>query len=213
MNTYVRVPITVVVVDSGPLISLAACGRLDLLGSFSRPIRIADVARAECVRDLEKIGASRLADWFSGLDPSAYTVVDTPLLRLWQDAVACEEAGDTTHPSKGIGDAAAAWILSRMAWVPRTNEVSLILIEDANLGDVVVRQQFAEVYALSTRAFLQTLQNFGKISSAAEIISEIANAGRILARYMADRPGVVARNTKSTWTDTLQIGASAQHPK
>jgi hypothetical protein len=64
------------VVDSGPLISLAACGRLGLLGSFSRPIRIADVARAECVRDLEKVGASRLADRFSGLDRSTYTVVD-----------------------------------------------------------------------------------------------------------------------------------------
>jgi len=58
MNTYVRVPITVVVVDSGPVISLAVCGRLDLLRSFSRPVRIADVARAECVRDLEKLGAA-----------------------------------------------------------------------------------------------------------------------------------------------------------
>jgi hypothetical protein len=213
MNTYVRVPITVVVVDSGPLISLAACGRLDLLGSFSRPIRIADVARAESVRDLGKIGAPRLADWFSGLDPSEYTIVETPLLRLWEEAVASEEAGDTTHPSKGIGDAAAAWVLSRMAWVPHTNEVSLILIEDANLGDVVVRQQFPEVYALSTRAFLQTLQNFGKISSAADVIAEIARAGRVLARYMADRPGVVDRNTKSTWTDTLGIGVPPLHPK
>ena len=67
MNTYVRVPITVVVVDSGPLISLAACGRLDLLGAFSRPIRVADVARAECVRDLEKTGAPRLANWCKNL--------------------------------------------------------------------------------------------------------------------------------------------------
>jgi hypothetical protein len=100
-----------------------------------------------------------------------------------------------------------------MAWVPRSNEVSLILIEDANLGDVVVQQQFPEVYALSTRAFLQTLQNFGKIPSAADVVSEIANAGRNLARYMADRPGMVDRNTRSTWTDTLKTGDSRQHPK
>jgi hypothetical protein len=213
MNTYVRVPITVVVVDSGPLISLAVCGRLDLLRSFSRPVRIADVARAECVRDLEKLGAAKLADWFVGPDPSVHTVVETPFLRLWEDAVAREEAGDTTRPSKGMGDAAAAWIFSRMALAPQSNEVSLILLEDANLGDVVLRQKFPEVYALSTRAFLQTLQNFGKIASAADIISEIAGAGRGLAKYMADRPGVVGRNTKSTWTDTLEIGAASEPPR
>jgi hypothetical protein len=203
LNTYLRVPITIVVVDSGPLISLAGCERLDLLGAFSRPIRIADVARAECVRDLAKIGAAKLSNWFAALDPSTYAVVDTPFLQVWKDAAALEDAGDTTHPSKGIGDAAAAWILSRLAWSPQSNEVSLILLEDANLGDVVVRNEFPEVYALSTRAFLQTLQNLGIIPSAAEVVREIAAAGRMLARYLADRPGMVARNTRSTWTDTF----------
>jgi hypothetical protein len=57
-------PIQVVISDTGPLISLAACDRLSLLWIFSRPIRFTDVVKAECLRFPGKIGAGTLADWF-----------------------------------------------------------------------------------------------------------------------------------------------------
>ena len=65
MNSGRRLPIQVVISDTGPLISLAACGQLDLLGEFQRPVRVPDVVKAECLRYPEKIGAATLAEWFS----------------------------------------------------------------------------------------------------------------------------------------------------
>jgi len=206
VTTYRKVPVTVIVVDSGPLISLAACKRLGLLSSFDRPIQIADVARAECVRDLTKIGAESLSAWFASLNGSFYTMIGTPFLQNWLDAVAQEEAGDRTFPSKGIGDAAAAWILSRISSNPRSNELSLLLTEDANFGDVVIPSQNPGVHILSTRAFLKTLENFRLIPSAAAIVDEIGDAGRRLARYYADRRGRVERGLRTSWTGPLGTG-------
>lgn len=45
MNTFRRIPVTLVLVDAGPLISLAACGRLDLLDSFDKKVRVVDVVK------------------------------------------------------------------------------------------------------------------------------------------------------------------------
>lgn len=70
MNTFDRIPVDLVVVDSGPLISLALAGELELLKSFRRPIRILDVVREECTR---------------------FTVLLYHVLRLWTD-LSFEEA-------------------------------------------------------------------------------------------------------------------------
>lgn len=90
-------------VDSGPLISLAACKRLDLLDSFSRRVRIVDVVKAECLREMDKIGASSLKAWFQQLDGEKYAVEPTPLLDDYIAAVKLEEEGDQTRPSARCG--------------------------------------------------------------------------------------------------------------
>src|SRR5260370_13682267 len=78
MNTFKRVPVDLVVVDSGPLISLALAGELDLLKRFRRPIRILDVVKAECTRFRDKPGANELASWFAANENTQYSTVATP---------------------------------------------------------------------------------------------------------------------------------------
>jgi hypothetical protein len=114
VNPPHRVPVSLVVVDSGPLISLAAANRLDLLNAFQRPVRVVDVAREECLRDLRAIGQPELYAWFASFDGIIYRVEPTPIMSLWQDAAEREANGDTTRPTKGLGDAAAAWLLARI---------------------------------------------------------------------------------------------------
>ena len=58
MNPLRRIPVDLVVIDAGPLISLALAGELELLKSFQRPLRIMDVVKAECTRFREKPGAN-----------------------------------------------------------------------------------------------------------------------------------------------------------
>ena len=195
---------TLVIVDTGPLISLAACNHLDLLDQFSRRVRVTDVIKAECLRHSEKLGGNALAAWFGKFDGKRYSTVETPFLDDWEEAVRQEEAGDETHPSKGIGDASVAWLLQRINASPPNNEIVLLLSEDAPFGDGVVLPSHPEVYMLSTRMFLKVLENFEVIGSAGEIVAEIAAAGRALARYAADRPGKIAPGVRSQWTDPLK---------
>lgn len=210
---YRTVPVTVVVAASGPLISLAACRRLDLLTVFGgEPVQIADVAKAECTRYLDKIGAADLAAWFDATEGTVHDVVTTGLLPVWEQAVALEDGGDLSRPSKQIGDAAATVVLSLLR-SRRPNEVALLLLEDAGLGDGVVMAQHRDVHTLSTRAFLQTLQNYGVIPSAMQIIAEIAAAGRALSRYTSDRPGLLGGGAKTSWASALTGAAPTTSPR
>lgn len=207
MNPFRRIPVTLVLVDSGPLISLAACGKLSLLNSFNRKVRIVDVVKGECLRYPDKIGFKELQQWFQELDGDRFAIEPTPLMDDWLEAVKQEAAGDTTRPSLQIGDAAIALATTRFSNPTRKQEVILLLLEDSAFGDGVIRQQYPEVYALSTRSFLTTLQNFGVIQSATAIIHEIAIAGRNVAPYRVDRPGRIGPGTKSQWSDSLQDGS------
>lgn len=204
MNTFTRLPVTLVLADSGPLISLAAAGRLDLLDSFDRPVRIVDVVKAECLRYPDKIGGSVLKEWFDNLDGSRYAIENTPLLDDWLDAVQAEADGDQSRPSDQLGDAALSLAISRFTQPNADAEVVLLLLEDSAYGDNTLRINHPEVYALSTRAFLKTLQNFGRIQSADAVLADILAAGRSVARYGQERPGKIAAGVRSQWTDPLQ---------
>lgn len=203
MTPQGKIPVTVIIVDSGPLISLAAADRLQLLMEFDRPIRVTDIVRAECLRFPEKIGGSVLPDWFAKGEGQFLEVIETPFLENWKVAVQREEQGEQGFPSRGIGDASIAWFIHELSNRGFPNKLTLLLSEDAGLGDSTIRIRSPEVYMLSTRIFLKTLENFGRIASASEVIRQVADAGREMARYAADRPGRLAGNARSTWTDVL----------
>jgi len=207
MSARRGVPIQVVIADSGPLISLAACGRLDLLGEFRRPVLIPDVMKAECLRFPEKVGAGTLETWFA-TPGCPIEIVPTPFLNMWREAVAADDADPKSRSALGIGDAAVSWILRQAQVGVLADSPTLVLTEDGPFGDGVLRDRFPEVHLLSTRAFLRTLENLGRINSAEDIIADIAVAGRRLGRYLADRPGRPAPGTKTTWADVF-AGASA----
>lgn len=175
---------------------------MDLLAEFRQPVRIPDVIRAECLRHPNKIGTATLTDWF---DPSTCPaeVLATPFMAIWEQAVSQEQALPGSHASLGISDAALAWLLRQARAGIGLSVPTLILTEDGPFGDGIIRDRFPEVHVLSTRAFLRTLENFGRIASAESIVGEIAQAGRQLARYMADRPGRPSPGTKTTWADVL----------
>ena len=208
MTTFTRVPIDLVVVDAGPLITLNIAGELRLLQKFRRPIRILDVVKAECTRFRDKPGANELASWFSEAEGRDYSTIETPgHLARYLEAIAKEDAGDTNWPSQGIGDEAITWYLVNVSKIERGKDVVLVLLEDAAFGDGVLSTQTPEVAAISTRAFLRTLQNFDLIESADAIIKRVEeNAGgmRAVARYLADRPGRLGPNARTDWKAPLQ---------
>jgi hypothetical protein len=124
-----------------------------------------------------------------------------------------EENGDETHPSRGIGDASIAWLIQRLNSTSAQDEIVLMLSEDSAFGDSVIRTRNPEGYMLSTRLFLKTLENFGRVASAEIIIREIAEKGRSVARYAVDRPGKIDPKTRSQWTDALQEIETKKPPR
>lgn len=208
MTTLTKVPIDIVAVDAGPLITLSIAGELDLLKRFRRPIRILDVAKAECTRFRDKPGANELAAWFGEAEGRDYSTIKTPdHFGRYLEATAKEDAGDTGRPSEGIGDEAITWYLANVAKIERGPNAVLVLLEDAPFGDGSLMMQNPEVAVLSTRAFLRTLQNYGLVESAEAIIKRVEeNSGglRKIAPYLADRPGRLARSVRTDWKQPLK---------
>ncbi len=200
-------PVQVIISDTGPLLTLAACDRLELLREFSRPVKVADVIKAECLRFPDKIGSATLEHWFASSE-CPVEILDTPLLAAWSQAVAQEVIDPRSYASVGIGDAATAWLLRQLQSEGGPQGPMLILTEDGPFGDGVLRDRFREAHVLSTRAFLRALENFGCIHSANSIIEDVAKAGRLLSRYMADRPGRPEPEVRTTWVDVFAHGAS-----
>lgn len=84
----------------------------------------------------------------------------------------------------------------------------LVLLEDAAFGDGVLLPQAPEVTALSTRAFLRTLQNYGLIASAEDVLKRVSenSAGqRNVSKYMADRPGRLGPGARADWKSPLKL--------
>lgn len=144
MITRRGLPIQLVVADSEPLISLAACDRLELLREFRCPVRVPDVVQAECLRHPDKIGAADLQQWFGALDCPAVEL-PTPFLTAWHQAIAEEASEPDRHTSAGIGDAAVAWLLRQAQLGTVLDSPTLLLTEDGPFGDGVVRDRFPEV--------------------------------------------------------------------
>jgi len=216
MNTWKKRPVTLIVADSGPLISLACADELQLLQSFGRPVVVADVVRKECTRKLGAPGEERLANWFETAGGNQFRELRTPFLPVFIDAMAQEASGENPDATVGLGDAAIAWVLKNLprlrtvggqplALAP--DEIALVLTEDGPYGDGPVLMQ-RRAHVLSTRQWLKTLERLDVIPSSQAIIDEIQAGGRRVARYMADRPAEVGGGTRSDWKDGTEAAVA-----
>lgn len=209
MNTWKKKPVTLVIADAGPLISLACADRMELLQCFGRPVLVSDVVRAECTRKLGAPGEERLAHWFEVGGGNQFQLLTTPFAGIYQDALQKEFSGENPNATRGLGDASIAWLLKNLDAVrPRNvaDDIALVLTQDAPFGDGPVIGQ-SQAHVLSTREWLKTLERLGVIPSAREVIAEMEAGGRKVARYMADRPAQLDSGTRSDWRDNADVTA------
>lgn len=196
-------PVDLIIPDAGPLISLAHAGRLDLVEVFNRPVAVIDVVKLECLKKPTSPDYPAMKTWFEA-NSNSVRIIETPLLSPYQQAVAAEQQGTNKRASRGLGDAAFAWLLPNIDIVATPGTVPLVLTEDRNLSLTMGNQQVAHV--LSTRAWLAGLENAGVIESAAKIIEKIGQHKRELSSLQIDRP-VGEGKSRSDW----MAAASRQH--
>ena len=75
-----------------------------------------------------------------------------------------------------------------------------MLTEDGRAGEALPRS----VHALSTRAWLQGLENLGFELDASKIIADIAAKGRAVSLYSRDQRGLNADGGRTDWRSQVE---------
>ena len=68
---------SLIVTDSGPLITLGVASALDALLAPRLPVIVPDMVRFEVIRDMSKPGAQEVADWIRAHEGASLRVAST----------------------------------------------------------------------------------------------------------------------------------------
>ena len=174
--------LSLIVTDSGPLITLAVAGALDTLFSPDLPVIIPDMVRHEVIRDLSKPGASLVADWIRRNDPHRLTIGAT---EVFEEFVLLQSLNPATK-TKDRGEQAAAEILSRE--LQGQNFGAVLVFEDSAVRKTNFLIRLPDtVVVTSTSEFLFGLQRHGLLDDAQSILERAVDirGNDILVRHLA----------------------------
>jgi hypothetical protein len=160
------------VVDTGPLITLAAADSLDYLLYVDAEIIIPDAVLYEATHDAAKLGAQDVIDWVKAnhdrieLAPTkAYVIFEAARLSLPK----LREAG--------LGERAAVEVIEQPDRLAAGERAVLLCEESAVLRRIVVRDR-ERIIELSTMDFLRLLEAERKIQSSERVFEAAEQAGR-----------------------------------
>lgn len=156
---------TLIVTDSGPLITLGIAGALDALLAPKLPVIIPDMVRFEVIRDLDKPGAQQVADWIRAHESQNLRVVSTQVFEEFQVLLAARPGTKTA----GRGEQAAAEFLGKE--LADKDHGAILIFEDSD----VRKQNFLvrlpdEVLVVSTSEFLFGLESQALLPNAEEVL-------------------------------------------
>lgn len=156
---------SLIVTDSGPLITLGVAAALDTLLAPKLPVIVPDMVRFEVIRDMSKPGAQEVADWIRSNEGADLRVVSTEIFEEFQVLLAAKPNTRTA----GRGEQAAAEVLGKE--LANKDHGAILLFEDSD----VRKQNFLvrlpdEVLVISTSEFLFGLERLQLLSSADEIL-------------------------------------------
>lgn len=75
------IPVSLIIPDAGPLISLAHAGHLDLIDVFNQPVAALDMVRLECLRKPASPDPFALREWFD-TGSNSIRIIETPFQLL-----------------------------------------------------------------------------------------------------------------------------------
>lgn len=121
---------SLIVTDSGPLITLAVANALDVMFLPGLPVIVPDMVRNEVIADLSKPGAVLVAEWMRLNSPEKLTIGPT---EVFEEYMLLRSINPNTK-SKNRGEQAAAEILSRE--LDQKESGAVLLFEDAAVRKV-----------------------------------------------------------------------------
>jgi len=164
------------VVDTGPLITLAAAQSLDYLLYVNADVVIPDAVLHEATRDANRLGAQDIVDWVKA-HRADIEIAATKAYEIFDAARA--NAPNLRQPD--LGERAAVEVIEEPDRLTGDERGVLLCEETAVLRRVVVRDR-ERIVELSTLDFLRILEAEQRIQSAEQVFELAARSGRLPSR-------------------------------
>jgi hypothetical protein len=184
--------IRLVIPDSGPLISLARIGRLDLIDRFRCPILITDVVEMELLDGPpDAPDAPVFKDWLGGRG-NRIQIVETSygqLLRQNRELLALlpedqQNAQRRRFKVKNAGELSVREFSDEVRNRLAPQDSVLVLFEDQRVRTMSFGDH---VHMMSSWSLAKAIENLGLIPSAEELFDQIERTGRTPPRDPFDR--------------------------
>ena len=172
---------SLIVTDSGPLITLAIAESLNVLFLPNLPVIVPDMVRYEVIQDLSKPGAALVAEWIRLNDPLRLTVGST---EVFEEFMLLKSMNPATK-TKNRGEQAAAEVLGRQ--LENQDFGAVLLFEDSAVRKTNFLTRLPDcVVVASTSEFLFGLESRGLLQDAQSILDQAVNVrgNEILVRYL-----------------------------
>jgi len=177
---------SLIVTDSGPLITLAVAGSLDVLLLPALPVIVPDMVRYEVIQDLSKPGAAIVAEWIRANDSHALSVAST---EIFEEFTVLKSVNPATK-TKNRGEQAAAEVLGKA--LGDKDFGAILLFEDSAVRKTNFLTRLPDcVVVTSTSEFLFGLESRGLLQGAELILRRAVDirGNLILARHVEGTEG------------------------
>jgi hypothetical protein len=167
-----------IVPDTGPLITLAAADSLDYLLYPAVPVYVPDAVLYEATVRSDALGAQSIAEWVQHHSQQVFPLVT----RAFSDYLAALEAG--LRAPRDLGERAAVEAI-RHTLVLAPHERAVFVTEDDRLltGTYVVLEADRDrMISITTRDFLEGLEEAQRINSVEDVYRRAEDAGRFASR-------------------------------
>ena len=181
------VDVAVILPDASPVLTLARVGRVELLGSFSLPIKIVDQVFYEVTKP-QNDSDGLVASGFRLLH-NQIEVIETNVGVGYQT----RRSRNPTEPSGNLGEIAVDEYATTLAGTSGPSFIPLVLFEDPDVMELRIAR-LKDVHLLNTTAWLMALHREGLIPDALDIVAEI-NATRKTPMI----PFGLTKKIRSTW--------------
>jgi hypothetical protein len=184
------VDIVVIIPDASPVLTLARIGRLDLLGTFTVPIKIVDQVHYEIVKpenDPKGDVAAGLARLHNQIE-----IVETNVGVGYQT----RRARNPQESSGNLGEIAVDEYATALARGTGPVFIPLVLFEDPDVMELRIAR-LKGVHLLNTTGWLLTLHREGLLPDGLELVEQI-NSTRRTPMVPFEKTGLT-RKVRSTW--------------
>jgi hypothetical protein len=168
--------VSLFVLDTGPLITLAAAENLDYLLYPNVPVVIPDAVFYEATRDVGKLGAQSTIDWVKA-HHAQVEIAPTNAYVNFQAARSVNPRAEEPH----LGEQAAVEVIDEPARL-QADERAVLLFEETNVMRRVIVRERERIVEVSTMDFLRILEAEQRIQSADAVFDRALAAGRSPSR-------------------------------